>query len=515
MDLGIEADIILFHPYDRWGYQSMDEKTDDFYLKYVIARFAAFRNIWWSLANEYDLMESKRDYDWDRYYKIINENDPYHHMAGIHNCFDFYDHSEPWVTHASIQSSALERAREWRAQYQKPIIYDECRYEGNIRQGWGNQSAQEMVHKFWLGTIAGCYVGHGETYQHPEDIIWWSKGGVLYGESPKRIAFLKGVLESSPQDGIEPIDEFSGGKVGDYYLYYFGKEKLEKWTLNLPNNVKFKVELIDTWNMTIHNIDGTYSGQFEIDLPSKPYQALRITKTGYFFPIAPVQILPEEGLFHKSIDVKLWTTDEDVDIRYTLDGSVPTQSSSLYKNPIHIEKSQLLQTISFRSKNEHSKLTSLQFTKATLKPPLSIKNLSAGLKYKYYEGAWNTLPEFNDLDEIDSGFISHFTIDNSPQRDRIGFVYEGFIKVENEGVFTFYCSSDDGSRMWVADSLIIENDGLHGDREVAGQIGLRKGIFSIKVQFFENEGGEALTVSYKGPGIEKQIIPKNVLFHQE
>jgi len=72
--LGIEADIILFHPYDRWGYQSMDAETDDFYLKYVIARFASFRNVWWSLANEFDLMRSKTDHDWDRYYKIIRES---------------------------------------------------------------------------------------------------------------------------------------------------------------------------------------------------------------------------------------------------------------------------------------------------------------------------------------------------------------------------------------------------------------------------------------------------------
>jgi len=211
----------------------------------------------------------------------------------------------------------------------------------------------------------------------------------------------------------------------------------------------------------------------------------------------------------------MWTTDDDIEIRYTLDGSVPTQSTSLYKNPIHIEKSQLLQAISFNSKREHSKLTSLQFTKATLKPPLSIENLSAGLKYKYYEGAWNELPDFDELDMIDSGIISHFTIDNSPQRDRIGFVYEGYIKVEAEGIFTFYCSSDDGSRMWVADSLIIENDGLHGDREAAGQIGLRNGVYPVKVQFFENEGGEALTVRYKGPKLEKQVIPANVLFHAE
>jgi hypothetical protein len=175
----------------------------------------------------------------------------------------------------------------------------------------------------------------------------------------------------------------------------------------------------------------------------------------------------------------------------------------------------LLQAISFNSKNENSKMTSVQFAKAILKPPLTIENLASGLNYKYYEGAWNTLPEFEKLDEKDSGIISHFTIENSPQRDRIGFVYEGYIKVDAEGVFNFYCSSDDGSRMWVADSLIIENDGLHGDREVTGQIGLRSGIHPVKVEFFENEGGEALTVRYQGPGIDKQIIPANVLYHKK
>jgi len=52
--LGIEADLILFHPYDRWGYSDMDPKSDYRYLRYVIARLAAFRNIWWSIANEAD-----------------------------------------------------------------------------------------------------------------------------------------------------------------------------------------------------------------------------------------------------------------------------------------------------------------------------------------------------------------------------------------------------------------------------------------------------------------------------
>src|SRR4030042_5424941 len=156
--MGIEADLILFHPYDRWGYENMYEETDDRYLRYIVARLAAYRNVWWSFANEYDLMKSKTMADWDRFFQIVQKYDPYYHMRGIHNCRGVYDHTKPWVTHASIQSSDLDRARQWRDQYQKPIIYDECKYEGNIPQGWGNITAKELAHRFWMGTIDGCYV---------------------------------------------------------------------------------------------------------------------------------------------------------------------------------------------------------------------------------------------------------------------------------------------------------------------------------------------------------------------
>ncbi len=54
--IGVQADLILFHPYDKWGYQSMPAEVDDRYLRYVIARFSAYRNVWWSLANEFDLL---------------------------------------------------------------------------------------------------------------------------------------------------------------------------------------------------------------------------------------------------------------------------------------------------------------------------------------------------------------------------------------------------------------------------------------------------------------------------
>jgi len=281
-DLGIEADLILFHPYDRWGFADMGAEADDRYLRYVVARLAAYRNVWWSLANEYDLMEGKKMADWDRFFRIIQESDPHGHLRSVHNCRQFYDHAKPWVTHCSIQHSDLGRVREWRELYRKPVVVDECQYEGNIEENWGNIPAQELVHRFWEGTVGGGYVGHGETYRHPQDILWWSKGGVLHGQSPARIAFLRSILEEGPADGLDPlIDTWRGkaaGKAGEYYLFYFGVHQPSEYTFELPEDGRYQADIIDTWGMTITRVEGTFGGRVKLQLPGRPYHAVRFRR---------------------------------------------------------------------------------------------------------------------------------------------------------------------------------------------------------------------------------------------
>ncbi|MBN2625891.1 MAG: DUF5060 domain-containing protein, partial [Spirochaetales bacterium] len=168
MELGIEADIIMLHPYDRWGFSRMGGDNDDLYFRYIVARFSAFRNIWWSLANEYDLMDAKTLSDWERLAHIIVDNDPYGHLRSIHNCKPFYDYSRPWVTHCSIQRQdaykSAEFVNEWRDRFRKPVVLDEICYEGNIQHGWGNISGKELVRRFWEAACRGGYAGHGETY---------------------------------------------------------------------------------------------------------------------------------------------------------------------------------------------------------------------------------------------------------------------------------------------------------------------------------------------------------------
>ena len=279
--LGIEADLILFHPYDRWGYALMGAEADERYLRYAVSRLASYRNVWWSVANEWDLVKGKTTPEWDRYFRILQESDPYARLRSIHHSRVMYDHAKPWVTHASIQGDEFQKTPEWRDAWRKPVIFDECKYEGTIPQRWGDISAQEMTRRFWLGTVYGAYVGHGETYLNPQEVLWWSKGGVLHGESPKRIAFLREIVESGPAEGLTPLPNPyypAAGKTGEYYLYYLDYHRPEVANFDLPG--KFEADVIDPWEMKIEKAPGTYSGRFELKLPGRPNLAVRFRRVG-------------------------------------------------------------------------------------------------------------------------------------------------------------------------------------------------------------------------------------------
>jgi hypothetical protein len=311
--LGIEADLILFHPYDEdgTGFDRLTPAGDDRYLRYVVARFAAFRNVWWSLANEYDFLEHKTEADWERIGQVVSGADPFHRLLGIHNGTTIFDQTRPWITHASIQNgSAVEdpnSAGLYRDVWRKPVVYDEVKYEGNHPRRWGQLSGEEMVFRFWNGTVAGTYVGHGETYQTPEGNRWFSKGGVLTGQSPPRLMFLKQVLADAPAAGLEPIDKWQhpeyGGQPFEYYLVYLGRQTPTNWVFRLPKSsankvtrrvsvegMKFAAEVLDTWNMTATPVPGVFTlgkpadyfvadrNGRSIELPGRPYQAIRIKR---------------------------------------------------------------------------------------------------------------------------------------------------------------------------------------------------------------------------------------------
>lgn len=304
--LGIEADIVLFHPYDeKRGYNDMKRADDERYIRYAAARWGAYRHVWWSMANEYDNIETKTIAAWDHLFETLVAADPHDRLRSIHQINIYYDHRKPWITHASVQNGAAVlddlRAELHRAMTLKPVIFDEVVYEGNSTKRWGNLSGEDMVQRFWWGLIGGTYVGHSETFNpdRQADFSWLGQGGKLVGTSAPRLAFLRKVMEEGPVPGIEPIQPWwnyhIGGKPNDYYLKYFGSDAPKEWPLVLPGRgqealQRYRAEILDTWNMTVTPVDGVFNmarkndydvhdpARPTVTLPGKPWIALRLTK---------------------------------------------------------------------------------------------------------------------------------------------------------------------------------------------------------------------------------------------
>jgi hypothetical protein len=294
-ELNIEADLILFHPYDRWGYATMSPEVDERYVRYIVARFSAYRNVWWSLANEFDLMKAKTTQDFNHLLHLVQQCDPYQHLRSIHYSKVMYDYASPAVTHASLQTYDFASAPGWLKAWNKPIIFDEVMYEGDLPRRWGNLSGEEMTRRFWLGVIAGCYVTHGETFlnaggsENEDDKIWWSNGGKLSGTSPARIGFLRKLIEETTTTGLEaspdPYYLNAASSAHDQQgvdaklppaaiLYYFDFHQPIQYTFPLGAG-NYRADIIDPWQMTVTPIAESFTGHAALKLPGKPYQAVR------------------------------------------------------------------------------------------------------------------------------------------------------------------------------------------------------------------------------------------------
>lgn len=129
--------------------------------------------------------------------------------------------------------------------------------------------------------VCGGWCGHGETYWSDDDVLWWSKGGVLKGTSPARIAFLRRVLEEAPGD-LEPHStewDAPMAMVGDgYRLTCFSFMRPSYRTFVLPAGTRWRADVIDTWEMTVTPVDHVLEGVATIDLPGRPYIAVRVSR---------------------------------------------------------------------------------------------------------------------------------------------------------------------------------------------------------------------------------------------
>jgi hypothetical protein len=145
--------------------------------------------------------------------------------------------------------------------------------------------------------------------------------------------------------------------------------------------------------------------------------------------------------------------------------------------------------------------------------------IPSGLRGEVYYIPWDSerLPDFAKLKS--RGTIYTVSL-NVPERNfREGFPgvterfewfaidYSGRFWIEKPGKYRFHLLSDDGSKLYIDDRLVIDNDGIHPPEERSGRVAMEGGIHRIRVSYFQGPGGGvALVLRVAGPGEQLRVF---------
>jgi alpha-L-fucosidase len=218
--------------------------------------------------------------------------------------------------------------------------------------------------------------------------------------------------------------------------------------------------------------------------------------------------------FVDSVDVGVTSDRENVQIRYTLDGTPPTSASAAVKGKIRLSGSTTVSARCFRDGQPVSGITLASVEKVVPRPAEALENPAPGLKYSYFEGDWDRLPEFSSLRPASEGVIPDFDLKPRRKPEYFGFEYRGYIRIPETEAYEFSTASDDGSRLYIGDTVVVDNDGLHGSAEKSGVIALVAGWHPIRVTYFNKTGGMDLKIAYVSKKLKKQSVSAAALAHR-
>ncbi len=262
-------------------------------------------------------------------------------------------------------------------------------------------------------------------------------------------------------------------------------------------------------------------GAQRITLPDNPRLRLfAMTAAGAAYddirPAAPLydvanatiaRIAAPRTAFVDSLVVSLSSPSPAIELRYTLDGSDPSESSPLYAGPITLTATATVKARAFSDQADDAHVAQATYALLGFEEPVTVTKTALGLACDYFEGTWDSLPDFATLKPARQTVLDSVSLPPFAREEDFGLIARGYITVPVDGLYDFYLSSDDGSDLALADTVLIDNDGLHGMGEVGGAIGLRAGTYPLLVRMFQKKGGRGLVLLVEGPGMHRQEVP--------
>ena len=262
------------------------------------------------------------------------------------------------------------------------------------------------------------------------------------------------------------------------------------------------------------NLTFTLSAQPDLNRGTSPEAAPYSYTTEQVISIPYVN--KDLNLFTEPLEVTLASATEGACIYYTLDGSEPTEASTSYTTPLTIDRTLQLKAKAFKEGFRPSRTLAIQATKAELKSAKQVVPTQQGTAYTYYEGVFSKVADIEKSPVVQRGVMAEPSLEKAMKEDHYAYIFTGWLKVPEDGVYGFMTASDDGSVLLIDGDMVVNNDGSHAAIPATGTIALQQGFHSYRLLYFEDYEGQELKWGWKLPSASQFApIPKENLFCNE
>ena len=378
-----------------------------------------------------------------------------------------------------------------------------------ILEGGLAKNATVMSWRGESGGIKSAQMGH-DVIMTPVDYCYFDYYQSL-DKDVEPLAF-NGFISLSKVYNYEPVPaelsasegKFVLGAQGNMWSEYMPTEKLAEYRA-LPRMTALSEVL---WSPKESRNEADFMNRLE------PFLNW-LTVCGYNFHIPSPQGIFNKMIFMDSTTVELTNAWSFARIHYTLDGSKPTEASSVYVGPLHVSSSTTLKTAIFMTDGRQGLVKTALFEKADPLDAFDVDSatLKPGLNYSYFEESISKVAQLKKLKAKSAGVLPEVVFPKESRDGLFALSLQGYFCAPETTVYTFALTSDDGSQFYLGNQLVVDHDGYHGPSTEYGQIALKQGYYPIYIGYFDGGGGYSLKLEVKQGDGQFVALPGNQLFH--
>ena len=201
---------------------------------------------------------------------------------------------------------------------------------------------------------------------------------------------------------------------------------------------------------------------------------------------------------------------------YTLDGSEPSDESTLYRDPLQIalapEQPVSLNLVVVSPQGRRSVVYGAKFLRRAYREAVHV-DAQPGLAFALFDGKVASVRDIVRGTKVSTGNSDSLDLAQFGRSINYAVQFEGFLKVGADDFYQFVVNSDDGAVLEIDDEVVVDNDGNHAPRVVAGHIPLRKGFHKFRLRYFQAEGGSSFDISWAGASGLLSPIEGSAFYH--